>query len=147
MSAVGTLRREAREAYERLRTYFLVAVQAEVAAGLSWFVASSVLHNPQPLFAPAAAVGTIAAAIGNRIRRTAELLAGVSLGVLAGDLIIEVIGAGPWQTGLVVALSISVAAVFRAAARSWCRRVAPPCCWAPCRRPDRTSPSRVLPTP
>ncbi|MEV4490266.1 FUSC family protein [Micromonospora coxensis] len=114
MSAVGpTLRREAREAYERLRTYFLVAVQAGLAAGLSWFVASSLLHNPQPLFAPAAAVGTIAAAIGNRIRRTAELLAGVSLGVLAGDLIIEVIGAGPWQTGLVVALAISVAVVFR----------------------------------
>ncbi|MFJ8828929.1 hypothetical protein [Micromonospora aurantiaca] len=61
------------------------------------------------MFAPAAAVGTIAAAIGNRIRRTAELLGGVIVGVLVGDLIIKLIGAGPVQTGLVVALAISLA--------------------------------------
>ncbi|MCG5454448.1 FUSC family protein [Micromonospora sp. PSH03] len=105
--------REGREAYERLRTYLILAVQAGVAAGLAWFVASDVLHNPQPLFAPAAAVGTIAAAVGNRARRTLELLAGVFLGVLVGNGIIRFIGAGPIQTGVVVALAISAAAVFR----------------------------------
>ncbi len=106
-------RREVREAYERLRRYFIVALQAGLAAGLAWYVASTLLDNPQPLFAPAAAVGTIAAAIGNRIRRTVELLGGVILGVLVGDLIIKLIGAGPVQTGLVVALAISVAVVIR----------------------------------
>ncbi|MFD4208865.1 aromatic acid exporter family protein [Micromonospora tulbaghiae] len=106
-------RREAREAYERLRRYFIVALQAGLAAGLAWYVASTLLKNPQPLFASAAAVGTIAAAIGNRIRRTAELLGGVILGVLVGDLIIKVIGAGPVQTGLVVAFAISLAVVIR----------------------------------
>ncbi|MCO1599452.1 FUSC family protein [Micromonospora sp. RHAY321] len=105
--------REGRDAYDRLRTYLIVAVQAGLAAGLAWFIASDVLHNPQPLFAPAAAVGTIAAAIGNRARRTVELLAGVILGVLIGDGIIRFIGAGPIQTGLVVALTISAAALFR----------------------------------
>lgn len=104
---------QARQAYERLRTYLIVAVQAGLAAGLSWTLAHTLLHNPQPLFAPAAAVGTIAAAIGNRVRRTVELLVGVILGVLAGDLIIQLIGSGPVQTGLVVALAISVAVVFR----------------------------------
>ncbi|WP_253866455.1 FUSC family protein [Micromonospora sp. WMMD754] len=106
-------RRHAREAYERLRQYFIVALQAGLAAGLAWYVANTLLHNPQPLFAPAAAVGTIAAAIGNRVRRTAELLAGVVLGVLVGDLIIALIGSGPVQTGLVVAAAISVAVIFR----------------------------------
>ncbi|MGW5082587.1 FUSC family protein [Micromonospora echinospora] len=106
-------RREFREAFERLRRYFIVALQAGLAAGLAWYVAASVLKNPQPLFAPAAAVGTIAAAIGNRIRRTAELLGGVIVGVLVGDLIIKLIGAGPVQTGLVVALAISLAVVIR----------------------------------
>ncbi|MET8835489.1 FUSC family protein [Micromonospora sp. NPDC004540] len=112
-AVVAVARRHAREAYERLRRYFIVALQAGLAAGLSWYVANTLLHNPQPLFAPAAAVGTIAAAIGNRVRRTAELLAGVIVGVLAGDLIIQVIGNGPVQTGLVVALAISAAVVFR----------------------------------
>ena len=106
-------RREFREAYERLRRYFIVALQAGLAAGLAWYVAGTLLENPQPLFAPAAAVGTIAAAIGNRIRRTAELLGGVIVGVLVGDLIIKLIGAGPVQTGLVVALAISLAVVIR----------------------------------
>ncbi|MFG2164823.1 FUSC family protein [Micromonospora chersina] len=110
---VAAARRQAQEAYERLRRYFIVALQAGVAAGLSWYVANTLLHNQQPLFAPAAAVGTIAAAIGNRVRRTAELLGGVILGVLVGDLIIQVIGNGPVQTGLVVALAISAAVVFR----------------------------------
>ncbi|MFR9775893.1 FUSC family protein [Micromonospora sp. MS34] len=112
-AVVTAATRPLREAYERLRTYFIVAVQAGVAAGLSWYIASTLLHNPQPLFAPAAAVGTIAAALGNRIRRTVELLVGVVLGVLAGDLIIQVIGAGPVQTGVVVALAISAAVLFR----------------------------------
>ncbi|MEE3921995.1 FUSC family protein [Micromonospora sp. BRA006-A] len=106
-------RREVREAYERLRRYFIVALQAGLAAGLAWYVAGTLLENPQPLFAPAAAVGTIAAAIGNRIRRTAELLGGVIVGVLVGDLLIKLIGAGPVQTGLVVALAISLAVVIR----------------------------------
>lgn len=107
------MRRLGREAYERLRTYAIVAVQAGVAAGLSWFVAADVLHNSQALFAPAAAIGTIAAALGNRIRRAAELVAGVIVGVLTGQLIIEVIGTGPIQTGLIVAFAISSAAVIR----------------------------------
>lgn len=106
------VRRESREAYERLRTYFIVAVQAGAAAGLSWFIADDVLHNPQPLFAPAASIGTIAAALGNRIRRAAELIAGVIVGVLAGQLIIEVIGTGPIRTALIVAIAISSSAAI-----------------------------------
>ncbi|MFI7662309.1 aromatic acid exporter family protein [Micromonospora parva] len=105
--------REGREAYERLRTYFILALQAGTAAGLSWFIADDVLHNPQALFAPAASIGTIAAALGNRIRRVAELIAGVVVGVLAGQSIIEVIGTGPIQTALIVAFAISSAAVIR----------------------------------
>ncbi|WP_328417869.1 MULTISPECIES: FUSC family protein [unclassified Micromonospora] len=104
--------RESRGAYERLRTYLIIAVQAGAAVGLSWFIARDVLHNPQPLFAPAAAIGTIAAALGNRIRRAAELIAGVIVGVLIGQLILQIIGTGPVQTALIVAFAISSAALI-----------------------------------
>ncbi|WP_406038683.1 FUSC family protein [Micromonospora sp. NBC_00898] len=107
------MRREGQDAYERLRTYLIVAAQAGLAAGLALFIARDVLHTQQPLVAPATAVGTIAAAIGNRARRTLEVIAGVILGVLVGRGLIEVIGGGPVQTGLVVALAISAAALFR----------------------------------
>ncbi|MFB6396519.1 FUSC family protein [Polymorphospora lycopeni] len=102
-----------RDSYRRLQTYLIVAVQAGVAAALSWVVAAQVLGNPEPTFAPAAAVGTIAAALGNRTRRTVELIAGVVLGIAVCDLLILLIGTGAWQTGSIVFLAITAAAVVR----------------------------------
>ncbi|MEH1055189.1 FUSC family protein [Micromonospora sp. CPCC 206171] len=95
--------------YDRLRTYLVVAVQAGLAAGLAWFVADSVLDNAQPLFAPA----VIAGAIGKRVRRSVELIAGVVVGAFVGHWLIRLTGTGPARTGLVVALAISVAVLFR----------------------------------
>ncbi|GIJ27341.1 hypothetical protein Vqi01_25030 [Micromonospora qiuiae] len=92
-----------------LELYAILAVQAGVAAALAWVVAHELLHHPSPVFAPTAAVGTIAAAIGRRARRTIELLIGVLAGLLAGDALIAVIGTGPWQIATVVTLSILLA--------------------------------------
>ena len=36
---------------------------------------------PQPVFAPISAVGTLAASVGQRLRRTVELIVGVAIGV------------------------------------------------------------------
>ncbi|MFG3684979.1 aromatic acid exporter family protein [Micromonospora sp. NPDC047740] len=102
-----------RDSWRRLRTYLIVAVQAGLAAALSWVVARQVLGNPEPTFAPAAAVGVIAAALGGRARRTIELVAGVVLGILVGDLLILLVGTGPWQTAAIVFLAVSTAAVVR----------------------------------
>ncbi|MBY8875678.1 FUSC family protein [Micromonospora sp. PLK6-60] len=99
--------------YRRLQLYLIVAAQAGLAAALSWVVAQRVLGNAEPTFAPAAAVGVIAAALGNRARRTGELIAGVVLGILVGDLLIIVVGTGAWQTGVIVFLAITVAVVAR----------------------------------
>ncbi|RIV39803.1 hypothetical protein D2L64_07760 [Micromonospora radicis] len=92
-----------------MELYAILAVQAGVAAALAWFVAHTVLGHPSPVFAPSAAVGTIAAAIGRRTRRTVELLIGVLAGIVVGDALVWVIGTGPWQTGTVVTLAILLA--------------------------------------
>ncbi|MFF5219533.1 aromatic acid exporter family protein [Micromonospora sp. NPDC000442] len=84
-----------------------------MAAELSWFMTREVLDNAEPLFAPAVAVGTIAGAFSNRIRRTIEMLAGVIAGAVVAHLITRAIGAGPAQTGVVVAIAISAAVLFR----------------------------------
>ncbi|MFD2765397.1 FUSC family protein [Micromonospora eburnea] len=107
--AVGT----GRDIRRRLQAYLIVAVQAGLAAALSWFVAREVLGNPEPTFAPAAAVGVIAAALGNRARRTIELVLGVVLGITVGDLLILLVGTGPWQTAAIVFLAVSAAAAVR----------------------------------
>lgn len=95
----------------RLRSSALPIAQCAVAAGLAWYVAHDLVGHPRPFFAPIAAVISLGVSLGSRLRRVAELVVGVSLGVLVGDLLIVQIGGGPWQIALVVALAMA-AAVF-----------------------------------
>ncbi|MFI9528234.1 FUSC family protein [Micromonospora rosaria] len=113
-----------RDRWHRLRATATLALQAGLAAALSWLVAHEFLGNPEPVFAPISAVGTLAASVGQRFRRTVELILGVGVGVAVGDLLVYLLGTGPWQLGLIVTLSIvvtiffggSVAVVIQAAA-------------------------------
>ncbi|MBY8873063.1 FUSC family protein [Micromonospora sp. PLK6-60] len=108
----------------RVRMALGLAVQAGLAAALAWVVSHEFLHNPQPVFAPISAVGTLAASVGQRLRRTVELIVGVAVGVFVGDVLIYFLGTGGWQLGLVVTAAIvltiffgaSVAIVIQAAA-------------------------------
>ena len=93
----------------RVRGGLALALQAGLAAGLSWFVAHDLIGRPAPFFAPIAAVITLASSVGQRLRRTAELVVGVAIGIGIGDAIILLIGTGPWQLGLIVVLAILVA--------------------------------------
>ncbi|MCZ7378123.1 FUSC family protein [Micromonospora sp. WMMC250] len=108
----------------RVRMAGGLAVQAGLAAGIAYLISHKVLGNPQPVFAPISAVGTLAASVGQRFRRTIELIVGVGVGVAVGDLLIYLLGTGAWQLGLVVTVAIlltifagaSVAIVIQAAA-------------------------------
>ncbi|MEV6487586.1 FUSC family protein [Actinoplanes sp. NPDC051633] len=95
--------------WSRLKGGAALAVQAGVAAGIAWFLAHDVFGRPTPFFAPIAAVITLASSVGQRARRTAELVLGVAIGIGIGDAIILVIGRGPWQIALIVVGAILVA--------------------------------------
>ncbi|MFG2053230.1 aromatic acid exporter family protein [Micromonospora sp. NPDC048930] len=84
----------------------MISLQAGLAAALAWWIGHDVLGNPSPVFAPSAAVGTIVAALGQRARRTVELLLGVGLGIATTDVLLAFLGTGIWQTGLIVGLAI-----------------------------------------
>lgn len=86
--------------------------QAAVAAALSWLVALHVVSHGSPFFAPISAVVCLGLTSGQRLRRVVELIAGVSVGIGIGDLLLSVIGTGPWQLALVVALAMSVAVLL-----------------------------------
>ncbi|MDG4795840.1 FUSC family protein [Micromonospora sp. WMMD1082] len=96
-----------------MQQYLILAFQGALAASLAFVVANQVLGNPEPTFAPAAAVGVIATAIGRRARRAGELIVGVTIGVLIGDLLVEAIGTGPWQTFVIVFGALLVAVAVR----------------------------------
>ncbi|GAB3156944.1 FUSC family protein [Micromonospora sonneratiae] len=92
----------------RVRLSLGLAVQAAIAAALAWVAAHELLGNPEPVFAPIAAVGTLASSLGQRLRRTVELIVGVALGIAIGDGLLIAIGTGPWQLGLIVGMSIII---------------------------------------
>ena len=98
-----------RGALLRVRAGLTLALQAGLGAALAWFVAHNLIGRPAPFFAPIAAVITLASSVGQRVKRTTELVIGVALGIGIGDTIIHFIGTGPWQIGLVVIMAILVA--------------------------------------
>ncbi|SNS68502.1 Uncharacterized membrane protein YgaE, UPF0421/DUF939 family [Rhodococcoides kyotonense] len=87
----------------------LPVVQCALAAGVAWFVATEIVGHAHPFFAPIAAVVSLGISLGARMRRSAELVVGVTVGIGVGDLIISAIGSGPWQIALVVGLAMTTA--------------------------------------
>ena len=84
-------------------------MQCALAAGLAWWVAKDVIHHGTPFFAPIAAVVSLGLSLGARLRRSVELVCGVTVGIGVGDLIVSLIGSGPWQIALVVAMAMATA--------------------------------------
>ncbi|MCC8926479.1 aromatic acid exporter family protein [Rhodococcus sp. BGS-1C] len=93
----------------RLQLSLLPIIQCALAAGVAWFVATDLVGHERPFFAPIAAVVSLGVSLGARTRRSAELVAGVTVGIGVGDLIISAIGSGPWQIALVVVLAMATA--------------------------------------
>lgn len=93
----------------RFRAKRWQVAQCAVAAAVAWLLATEVLGHDVPVFAPIAAVLSLGTSYGQRLRRVAEVTAGVAIGVLFADLLVALIGAGWWQLGVVVALAMSVA--------------------------------------
>src|ERR1700743_3676843 len=74
--------------WRRTRGSLLLAAQAGLGAGIAWLVAQHVIGHPHPFFAPIAAVIVLNVSVGQRLRRAVELVFGVALGILVGDLLI-----------------------------------------------------------
>ncbi|HEX5089205.1 MAG TPA: FUSC family protein [Nocardioides sp.] len=83
--------------------------QCAVSAGVAWLIAADLLGHSQPFFAPVAAVVSLGTSYGQRLRRVAEVTAGVALGVLLADLLAILIGSGWWQLVIVVTLAMTSA--------------------------------------
>ncbi len=92
----------------RVRLIFQVCIGASFAL----LIATDVFGHKQAFFAPIAAVIAIIAGNGGRRRTAIELMVGVSVGILVGELLVAVIGRGIWQIALVIALAMVVASLL-----------------------------------
>lgn len=106
------LRQELNRRLRRLFRSGIPIVQCAIAAGAAWALATYVFGHPQPFFAPIAAVVSLGVSLGQRMRRGLELVVGVSIGIGVGDILISIIGSGPLQIALVVALAMSTAVLL-----------------------------------
>ena len=96
----------------RLIANALPIAQTSLGAALAWVVAHDVIGHQRPFFAPIAATISLGVTLGARGRRTVEMVVGVSVGVLVGDLLTAAIGHGTWQIALFVALAMAAALVL-----------------------------------
>ena len=100
--------------FGRLRVTAPTILQSAFAAGLAWLVATAVIGHETPFFAPIAALITLGGGLGQRLPRAIELVIGVAVGVLVGDVLISVIGTGSWQIMAVVLLAMITAVLVGA---------------------------------
>jgi uncharacterized membrane protein YgaE (UPF0421/DUF939 family) len=107
-------RRSLGERVARFRDKRWQLAQCAIAAGVAWFVAHDVLGHDVPVFAPIAAVVSLGTSYAQRLRRVAEVTAGVAIGVFLGDLLVAGLGSGAWQIALIVGLSMTAAVMLDA---------------------------------
>jgi uncharacterized membrane protein YgaE (UPF0421/DUF939 family) len=97
-----------RQGVNRVRASAVAILQAGVAAGLAFAIARYGLGHTYPFFAPISAFLALGFSQIRQLRRVAELAIGVALGVALGDVLVHVIGSGPWQIAVVLMIAVAL---------------------------------------
>ncbi|MGA8850994.1 MAG: FUSC family protein [Aeromicrobium sp.] len=95
-----------------LRRRWRTLLRLSVGTGGSFFLATTVLNHEQAFFAPIAAIIVLIAGAGLRGRTLFELVLGVAIGVLMGELLVLGIGRGAWQMALIVVFTVVVSTLL-----------------------------------
>lgn len=110
--AVDLTAATARRRAARLRQRAFFIAQCSVAAAVAYLVAKDVFRVAVPLFAPVAAIVALGMTHGQRLRRALEITVGVAVGVGIGELFVHAFGIGWWQIIVIVATSMTLAALL-----------------------------------
>jgi uncharacterized membrane protein YgaE (UPF0421/DUF939 family) len=102
------VRSAARVRIDELQGSWMAILQSAVAAGIAWAIAKLVVGQPQPFFAPAAAVISLGLSRGQPRRRAIELSIGVAVGIGLAAGIVKLIGVGAIQVAVLVALVMAI---------------------------------------
>ncbi len=100
---------------DRLRQGWVFVVEATAAATIAWLLDTWLIGNPQPFFAPAAALIVLGQVRGQRIRRAVEVILGVAGGVLVADVVARALGPHTtWTIFTVILLTLTLAVAIGA---------------------------------
>lgn len=103
------LRVRVRQGRLRVRAAALPITQACIAAGAAYAIAFYGFGHTYPFFAAIVAWVALGFEPFREVRKVAEITVGVAIGVLLGDLLVHLIGAGWWQVSAVLGLSAVLA--------------------------------------
>ncbi|MGV8979408.1 MAG: FUSC family protein [Cellulomonas sp.] len=98
-----------RQGRARVRSSAYPILQAAVAVAIAAAIGRYVLGHQYPFFATVSAWACLGFSADRKIRKVAELAVGVALGVALGDLVVRLIGGGPWQVALVLLVAATTA--------------------------------------
>ena len=84
-------------------------LQRTIAATVAWAVAKYVFDHHEPFFAPIAAVVALNASLGERGSTALQLLLGVVVGIVVGELTVGVLGGRAWAMPLSILAAMTIA--------------------------------------
>src|SRR6202012_3122610 len=102
------VRGAARLRFEQLSNAWFAILQSALAAGVAWLLARLIVGQPQPFFAPGAAVISLGLSRGQPRRGGVALSIGVAVGIGIAAALVHLIGVGALQVTILVALVMSV---------------------------------------
>src|SRR5690606_11938724 len=94
------LRARVRQGRVRVRAALVPVAQACIAAGAAYAIAFYAFGHNYPFFAAIVAWVTLGFEPFREVRKVAELTIGVAIGVLLGDLVVQVIEGCWWEVAL-----------------------------------------------
>ncbi|MGY3565412.1 FUSC family protein [Sinomonas sp. RB5] len=93
----------------RVRRSLMPAVGMTLGAVLAYFIAEYVLGHTAPIFAATSALVSLGFGRDLTVRKVLEVAVGCTLGIAVGDLLMHLLGAGLWQAGVILFISILLA--------------------------------------
>ncbi|GAB3269161.1 FUSC family protein [Sinomonas notoginsengisoli] len=93
----------------RVRRSLMPAMAMTVGAVLAYFIAEYLLGHTMPIFAATSALISLGFGRDLTVRKVLEVAVGCTLGIAVGDLLMHFLGAGLWQAGIILFLSILLA--------------------------------------
>ncbi|MDQ4501391.1 FUSC family protein [Sinomonas sp. ASV322] len=102
-------RERARAGWSRTRASLLPALLMTVGAVVAYLIAHYALGHVGPIFAATSALISLGFGRDLTVRKVLEVAVGCTLGIVLGDLMVTFFGAGIWQAGVVLMVSLLVA--------------------------------------
>lgn len=93
----------------RVRRSLMPAVAMTLGAVLAYAFAEFVLGHTAPIFAATSALVSLGFGRDLTVRKVLEVAVGCTLGIAVGDLLMHLLGAGLWQAGIILFISILLA--------------------------------------